>query len=255
MGTMKARSGFRRRSDKLPANIGTPGLPPVNYYLPVVVTLLSTLLLLVVVAFLTVVAVGNTTLAWNAFGTGAANAPAWFLLCGALTIIGTGLSIFFLFGVIKGVRDLAAPLNYTRGILLDKRTVAGRLAGEWIGVSPVYVGPDVALAGQVTDEQAAASVDRTQIVRPRGDAPPPRPRRGRYIAEDRISVRPDVEYAPQAATQEGPRLVFRVDQDTYSQIEPGEDVLIAHSRYLEHIFYVSHLRNGEWVSFKNKALI
>ena len=31
--------------------------------------------------------------------------------------------------------------------------------------------------------------------------------------------------------------------------------MVAHSRYLEHIYYVAHLRDGQWESFRNRALI
>jgi hypothetical protein len=30
---------------------------------------------------------------------------------------------------------------------------------------------------------------------------------------------------------------------------------VAHSRFLEHIYYVAHLRGGEWESYRNHQLI
>jgi hypothetical protein len=253
---MKSRSLLGRGKDKLPEGDAIQGLPSINYHLPVVVTLLATLILFLLVGFLTLVAFGNAANAWNASGPGTEGAtPAAFLLCGAFGLVGTALTIYFLIALVKGVRDLSAPLHYTRGTLADKRAVAGRMAGDWIGVAPSYAGPDLAVAAHVSDEQAVASVDRSQIVQPRGaqSASPVAPKRGGYLSRDRISAQ--VETAPQSLGAPGPRAVFRVDQGAYVRLQPGEEVLVAHSRFLEHIFYVAHLRDGQWESFKNKALI
>lgn len=256
MAYMKVRSLLGRDKDKMPnQDFIVQGLPPINYYLPIIVTLIATLTLFLVTAFLTLIAFGNASNAWNASGSGTEGAtPAGFLLCGSFGIIGAVMSIYFFYALIKGVRDLTTPLHYTRGSLADKRAVAGRMAGDWIGVSPQYAGPEVTKASVITDEQAAASVDRSQIVHTRstpGLRTPPK--RSSYLSRDRISTQ--VEVAPQSLGQPGPRVVFRVDQKAYAQLQPGEEILIAHSRFLEHIYYISHLRNGQWESFKNKTLI
>ncbi len=256
MASMKVRSLLGRGKDNLPRSDAIEGLPRINYYLPIVVTLLATLLLFLLVGFLTVVAFGNAANSWNASEGGTAGAtPAGFLFCGTFGLVGTALTVYFLLALIKGVRDLSSPLHYTRGTLADKRAVAGRMAGDWIGVTPAYAGPDQYMASQITDEQVAASVDRSQIVKPRGagGALPSPPRRSGYLSRDRISSQ--VEVAPASLGAPGPRVVFRIEKNAYVNLQPGEEVLIAHSRFLEHIFYVAHLRDGQWESFKSKALI
>jgi hypothetical protein len=257
MAYMKVRSLLGRNKNKLPGEeFFIKGLPPINYYPPIVVTLLATLALFLVTVFLTLVAFGNSANAWNNSGAGTEGAtPAGFLLCGSVGLFGVGLSFYFLLAIIKGVRDLGTPLHYTRGNLTDKRAVAGRMAGDWIGVTPEYAGTDINAASIVTDDQASASVDRSQIVHTRttpGLRTPPPKRRG-YLSPDRISTQ--VEVAPLSLGEPGPRVVFRIDKQAYEQLQAGEEMLVAHSRYLEHIYYISHLRDGRWESFKNKTLI
>lgn len=260
MAIMKVRSLLGRDKNQIPVDdLTVPGLPPINYYPPIVVTLLATFLLFVVTAFLTLISFGNALNSWNASDAGSGTdgaTPAGLLLCGSFGIIGTILSGYFLYALIKGIRDLSAPVHFTRGTLADKRAVAGRMAGDWIGVSPQYAGSDREAAAIITDEQSAASVDRSQIVNTRstpGVRTPPKRSSG-YLSRDRISsAQPEV--APKSLGTPGPRVVFRVDAKAYSHLEPGEEVLLAHSRFLEHIYYIAHLRNGEWESFKNKTLI
>jgi hypothetical protein len=255
---MSSKWLFRRRGDKLPVGQAQPGLPVVNYRLPLVTSLATTALLFLVLAFLTLVSVANVFRAFSPTDdTGSATLGGFF--CGVTSILGVGLCLYTLWAMMKGVRDLMTPLHYTRGSIADKRSIAGRIAGEWIGVTPSYVGPDMAIASEVTDEQAAASADRSRIVQTRG-APTPRVQpqgRGGYLAPGRISMQatPLVTDADLSDKKPSNRAVFRVDAGAYSQLKAEEEVLVAHSRFLEHIFYVAHLRDGEWESFKNNALI
>jgi hypothetical protein len=258
MASMRSKWLFRRRGDKLPVGQAQPGLPVVNYRLPLLTSLATTALLFLVLAFLTLVSVANVMRAFSATDdTGNATLGGFF--CGITSIIGLALCLYTLSAMIKGVRDLVTPMHYTRGSIADKRSIAGRIAGEWIGVSPSYVGPDIEIASQVTDDQAAASADRSRIVQTRR---PPTPRlqpqgRGGYLSPGRISIQatPLVTDADLSDDKPKNRAVFRVDAGAYSQLKADEEVLVVHSRFLEHIFYVAHLRDGEWESFKNNALI
>jgi hypothetical protein len=280
MAFMMSRS---RRAGKVPVAQAQAGLPVVNYYLPLVITLLTTTLLFLVIAFLTSISFANVAralapqkgdplnalLSWPGLSglsrlltsgdsnSGSLAGNAFF--CGITGIIGLALTLYFLWAIIKVVRDLITPMHYTRGTIADKRTIAGRVAGDWIGVLPSYVGPDIARATQISDEQSAASADRSRIVNTRSTpAPRPQPQtRGAYLSPGRISVQaaPVVTASDLADEKPAHRAVFRIDAGAFSQLHADEEVLVAHSRFLEHIFYVAHLRDGEWESYKNNALI
>ncbi|MEO8285860.1 MAG: hypothetical protein ABI670_05455 [Chloroflexota bacterium] len=245
-----------KRRDAPSSGKAIKGLPRISYYPPVVVTLLATLFVFFVVLALTVISYGNSISQWSKAGSGQdGGAAGTILFCGSVAIGGTIGSVYFLLAVIKGVRDFFTPVQFTRGTVADKRVIGGRVVGNWIGVTPEYMGTDLAAASAVTDEQAVASTDRAQIVQTRsGPAPrPPAQRRGGYLTPERISSTIVTESRSTGA--DGPRAVFRVESDSYEVLSPGEEVLVAHTRYLEHIFYVAHLRNGEWESFRNRTLI
>jgi hypothetical protein len=255
MATMKWR-GLLRPGSRVPKASAVAGLPRVNYYGPLSATIAATALIFALVLFLTLVAAGNTIGGWNrAATTDDGNALTGVLICGVFSIVGAVMSGFFLVALIKGIRDLTTPLHFTRGSLADKRVISSRLAGDWIGITASYVGSDLGTASAVDDDALAASVDRTQIVQTRNGPPPQSARRHRtgYLTPDRFSG-PIIE-EEQTTGAPGPRAVFRVDPATYEALQPGEEVLVAHSRYLEHIYFVARLRNGEWESFRNRALI
>jgi hypothetical protein len=253
------------------------GLPKVNYYLPVVVTLAATLLILAVVVVLTFMAISNTFAQWNrAAGSQQDGAILSVMLCGLLSLFGLGGLVYFVIATVKGLRDLWTPLHYTRGVVANKRTAGGRRAGNWLVVSPRYAGSDLRVASEITEEQAAASPDRSQIVQPRGSWPMansgPPTKSSSYLPASRISTsdagRPVIydrpvmttQYQPQPSDtgeeeEKVPRMVFRVDPASFKILEAGDEVLVAHSRFLEHIFYVAHLKGGEWEAFRNRELI
>ena len=248
--------GLVRPGSRVPKATAFEGLPRVNYVGPLAVTLAATALIFLFMAFLTLVAVGNTLNAWNrAAATDDGNELTGVLLCGIFSIFGTIMSAYFLVALVKGVRDLMAPLHYTRGTLADKRVISSRMAGEWIGITPSYAGPDLEAASAVNEEALAASVDRTRIVQTRNGPPANEPKRRRtgYLTPERVNI-PVIE-EDRSTGAPGPRAVFRVDPGTYAALQPGEEVMVAHSRYLEHIYYVAHLRDGQWESFRNRALI
>lgn len=254
MATMNWRALLRPGS-QAPKSAALDGLPRVNYYGPLAATLIATGLICALLVFLTMIAIGNTINGWNqAAVTDEGNALTGVLICGVFSILGTIMSVYFVIALVKGIRDLVTPLHYTRGTLADKRVISSRMAGDWIGITASYAGPDLDSASAVNEEALAASVDRTQIVQTR-NGPPAKPQRKRsgYLTPDRLAA-PIVEEEHTTGAP-GPRAVFRVDPGTYAALQPGEEVLVAHSRFLEHIYFVAHLRNGQWVSYRNRALI
>jgi len=239
-----------------PKSKSIQGLPSVRYYRPLIATMLATLFVFAISLIVTLIAIGNTVAQFTqpatADDSGSGGAS---LLCGVVSLFGLVISGYFLLAIIKGARDLMTPVQYTRGALADKRVIGGRFVGHWFGVVPSYIGPDLETASAVSDDEAAASADRAQIVQTR-NAPATRPpdrKRGGYLSPGRISS--TVETDPQATEKPERRIIFRADPAAYDALRPGEQVLVAHSRFLEHIYFVAHLRDGEWESFSNKALI
>jgi hypothetical protein len=243
---------------EVPPSKAIQGLPRVGYFAPVVATLAATAFVFLIVLALTLIAIGNATSSLSQSGASSdTDNGGGALFCGVLAIVGVVACVYFMFAIVKGVRDLVTPIQFTRGPLADKRVIGGRFVGNWIGVIRSYVGPDLETASAVTDEQAAASADRNQIVQTR-NPPPPRPserKRGGYLSRDRLTSTLVTDVKASAAIPPGQRAVFRLDPAAYDTLTPGEEVLVAHSRFLEHIYYVAHLRDGEWESFRNRALI
>jgi hypothetical protein len=81
------------------------------------------------------------------------------------------------------------------------------------------------------------------------------PRQGTYLNPDRISSRKDAAPAEEGSKPEKPYVIFRVDFASRMGLTPGDEVIVAHSRHLQHIYYIARLRNGEWEAHRNKALI
>jgi hypothetical protein len=231
------------------------GLPNIRYYPPLIATLSATLFVFLIAFVLTLIAIGNTVAQSTQPSTGDdSGSGSASLLCGVVALVGLAASAYFLFALIKGVRDLFTPLQYTRGSLADKRVIGGRFVGNWLGVVPSYIGPSLESASTVSDEEAATSADRSQIVQTRNTPPAPADRRrSPYLSPGRISS--TLETDPLASGKPDRRSIFRADPAVYEALRPGEQVLVAHSRFLEHIYYIAHLRDGEWESNRNKALI
>jgi hypothetical protein len=235
------------------------GLPTIRYYRPIVATILATLLIIIVVGILTLAALAKTLSQFNpANSINPDDGTPIVGFCGILTLIGLASLVYFILALVKGLRDLRTPVYYARGVMLDKRVLGGRKMGTWMGVAVRYAGPDLETARVITDDQRAASPDRTKIFQPRGETTVPTyaprtKRSGSYLPTDRISSRNATSQAPRDPSV--PRIVFRVDAASFEALDPDEEVLIAYSRHLEHIFYVAHLRGGEWESWVNKQLI
>ncbi len=213
-----------------------------NYYPPMVVTLLAAVFLLVVLVLLTLITgLAAITQIGRVSNNEAAGSGLTLIGCGLVSLLCLAATVFFMWSVIKGVRDLFTPLYYTRGVVADKRVIGGRRSGTWLGVFPRYSGTDLAVASQ-----AEGYGGRSRGAQPQA-ASPPRKSSG-YLSADRIS-------AEAASDSLAPRRIFRVDPASHAALQAGDEVLVAHSRFLEHIFYVARLNDGEWESYRNKALI
>ncbi len=224
------------------------GLPRVNYYLPTVVTLLAAVVLALAAGGASLIALLTAVTELEKVSNNEVGASQSTLgLCGLVGIGGLLATVYFAIAAVKGVRDLFTPLYFTRGAMADKRVIGGRRAGSWLAVLPRYAGPDLALASQLTAKQRAPEPDRSEAAREPDKAT--RKTSG-YLSADRIST----EEAA-ALDVKSHRALFRVDPAAHAALQPGDEVLVAHSRFLEHIFYVAHVKNGEWEAFRNKALI
>lgn len=246
-------------------------LPRVSYYPPIIATLLAAVLLFGITGgigllgvFNAISELGRASERGSTFSFGAG-------LCGIVGIAILAAAAYFLMAVVKGVRDLSGGIYFTRGAVIEGRKIDERKARNWLLVIPSYVGADATSATSVTDEQRAASVDRTQIVQPRFEPPVkrrlfdrtpelrgeigPAPRQAGYLTPDRISAQKEPSVGERENENSTPHVVFRVDFATRAGFAPDEEVIVAHSRYLQHIFYIARLRNGEWEIHRNKALI
>ena len=222
------------------------GLPQVNYYPPVVITLIAATFLLVVLVLLTLITGLTAITQVGRVGNNESPGSGLTLVaCGLVSLLCLGATAFFVWSVIKGVRDLFTPRYYTRGVVADKRVIGGRRAGTWLGVFPSYSGSDLSVASQAASPQPSGYGGRSRGAQGQGGATS-RKSSG-YLSADRISA-DEGETTPT-------RRIFRVDPASHAVLQAGDEVLVAHSRFLEHIFYVARLNEGEWESYRNRALI
>ena len=224
-------------------------------------------MLVVVLGFVALVTLSATFQQWDRFNRGdAEQSPFSLAVCGLTGLVSLLATAYLVTAVIKALRDLSAPIVYTRGTVVEKRDVRGRKPSNWLMVAPTYVGPDLSQASAVSDEHRQASrpsSEQSRIYHPRyasddKEQPSAQATSGSYLPASRIST----DQAAPASTSEldssqrHPRgILFRVDKLSSDLLDANEEVLVAHSRYLQHVFFVSHLRGGEWESFPNKQLI
>ncbi len=244
-------------ASSVPRREGTPvkGLPRMNYYLPVIVTFLASVFSFLLIALLMIFAIFNVS---TQVGRIAAGGQGGSILgtafCGVAALVCAIGTVYFFIAVIKGFRDIFSPVYYTRGTVADKRVMGGRKSGTWLGVIPRYTGPDLTEASAVTEEQRLAHPDRSQVFEPRYSPKKPEPspmmKHGSYLPADRISASRTIDPADLPL-----RVIFRVDPASHAALQPDDEVLLAHTRYLQHIFYVARLTGGDWESYVNKALI
>jgi hypothetical protein len=256
---METRLPEASAQSALAAGKPVQGLPKISYYPPIIATLMAAVFIFVVLAVLTTFALLRLLTQIQYMMSGSEVSVVSLGICGLVTCLLLVSTWYFATAVLKGIRDLWTPVYYTRGTLVNRRDAGTRRTTNWLVVTPRYAGPDLSIAAEVTDEQRAASPDRSLIFQPRFTSRSPHPRHpsltpagaSGYLPPDRISAsagRHEDEERP-------PRVAFRVDGIPLATLEAEEEILLAHSRYLQHIFYVAHLRGGEWESFRNKALI
>jgi hypothetical protein len=258
-GLPSSSSSARAQAARDLRDAPVPGLPTIRYHRPIIATILATLLIIIVLGILTLASLAKTLSQFDpANNINPDDATPVVGFCGVLSLIGIVALVYFILALVKGLRDLSSPVYYARGVMLDKRVLGGRKTGTWMGIAVRYAGPDLETAQVITDDQRAASPDRSKMFQPRGETTvatytPRTKRAGSYLPTDRISSRNATSQAPRDTSI--PRIVFRVDAASFEALDPDEEVLIAYSRHLQHIFYVAHLRGGEWESWVNKQLI
>ena len=254
---------IRKEKRATPSDVrGVEGLPVISYHLPLVVTTLSALVIFLATGFLAILSISIIVQFVTRSTSAVGNDPVFIgCICAPLAVTFLGATVYFLGAIIKGVRDLFKPVHYTRGTVSERTPGAGRRSGTWLYVNARYAGPDLAMASHVTEEQRAASPDRSQIVQPRFTPDPTlsgkrgaRGRTGSYLPADRLTADLKALEAPEPGSLPPP-ILFRVDAAAHAALKPDDEVLIAHSPYLEHVYYVSRLKEGEWESFPNKVLI
>jgi hypothetical protein len=260
-----------------PTASGQPGtgLPRFNYLAPVLATLLAAVFLFLVLALLAIAGVLNTVTQFTrVINNEQGGSPIWGGACGLITLALLAGAYYFLTAILKGVRDLAAKPLFTRGSVAPRAKVDSRKAANWLVLEPEYAGADLMTASAVTDEQRAASVDRSEIFQPRFSSPgsvrfDPRDaglrdelktaaRTEGYLRPDRISAKEPEQALAEAEASEGPtgpRVVFRIDFASAAGFAPGDEMLVAHSRFLQHVYYVARLRSGQWELYRNRSLI
>ncbi len=255
-----------------------PGLPRIRYYPPIVATLLAAIFIFAIVATLCVVTALN---AFTQLGRVSQHEPDSSLasvgFCGIISLVLLAGAVYFFLAVIKGIRDLGARIYYTRGTVMERPAMSARRVKDWLLVDPTYSGPDMRQASILTDEQIATSADRSQIVQPRGMKGLPRiagkssdnrefgtstgpvstSKPSAYLSPERISASASVEKPLISSGDEvrKPHVIFRTDFASHAKLGAGEEVIVAHSPYLQHLYYVARLTNGEWEVYRNRGLI
>jgi hypothetical protein len=241
--------------------VGVPGLPQVSYAGPLVANLLITLGMLLLFLTIGLITAGAAySQIQRSLNGDPTSSPVLGGFCGFVSLASLAAVGFLAFVTARIIRDLRTPLQYARGGVMDKRSIGGRNVGNWLAVGVRYIGPSLEEASALTDQQRAAAPDRSQVVQPRFE--PSKPSRsknpqtgGSYLPAERIYASQEAESKASTQDTDSNRVVFRVDPVSFGVLEPGDEVLIAHSRHLQHIYYVAHLRGGDWESYKNKQLI
>jgi hypothetical protein len=265
MSAANKRAGVEGSAVRSGKYTPVPGLPHINYRGPLLFALGTSLILLFVLIAMGIItgATGYTQMSRSLAGD--ANTSLVFGgMCGLVSLASLVAVGFLVTVLVKVVRDLQGRPIYARGEVLDKRSIGGRNIGNWLAVGVSYIGPDKEEASHLTAAQRNA--DRSLRFQPRfsrtsAPIPPPptvgkriEPLPGSYLPPERVLV--GKEAAKEAEEEEkANRVVFRVDPASFGVLETGDEVIVAHSRFLEHIYYVAHLRGGEWESYRNHQLI
>jgi hypothetical protein len=249
--------------------------PPINYRLPLLATIASTLVVMVLFAIL-----AFFTAAWSLrqFTTPEGEGVGSLLisgLCGLATLALVAGLLYFSLALIKGVRDLTAPIARLPGYIERKYTGMGRTGGFWIvvqpGERPALASP-TPLATPLGSSPSPASAPAPVASAPKAPAPRPAPAPvgdgfGAALEEVARHTRsttpapapnpaaPAPLQNPKSKIQNSTARIFRVDKPVYNALRDGEPVTVAYSPFLEHVYYVEHLEAGEPVALRNTSLI
>ena len=246
--------------------------PRVNYLLPIVATLAATLLVMGVVGLLAFFA---AALSIRQLTTPTDDTPSAVLssgLCGLVAVVLLVSLLFFFTALLNGVRDLGQPLQQSTGRVVRKYTGMGRTGGFWIVVAPddadEHTAPPAPPPGTTPAAPAVPSYsqeDAPSVPRsgPIVQAAPPTaagtfgaglagvgPRRPANAPLSPVADLPPAE----PLTPPGSR-TFRIDKAVYEALREDERITVAYSRYLEHIYYISHPDGDEQLVLRNTSLI
>jgi hypothetical protein len=218
----------------------------VNYQAPLWATIgASTVLLLVAGALATVSLIGLFNLVVNEHDAMTA------IFCGLLNLVLlTGIG-FFTVALTKGVRDLITPMQLVNGLIVDHSYRQQRGGGAYWLVVDTEAEPEPAPVMRYIpmSQSKALKNDDTRLVfgaNPSpGDADLPNPTEddpARLFARDERLTLPTI-------------LRFRVDKPVYESLRLNDRVTIAHSRYLQHVYYVQQWEGNHGVVLKNRSLL
>ncbi len=215
----------------------------VSYNTPLVATIAASLVLLLVVIFLAAIGLGNTiTLIHQEDGLSAA-------FCGVVTLVLLVGVAFFATAVIKGVRDLFTPLQLSTGLIVELTARAQRGGGAyWVMIDPDLEAETPAPVGHYIplSESPALGLDHTRRVFgvPSNTDPAPEP-----------EPEPEPDLDAILRGDKGHLLRFRVDKPVHQSLRLDERVSIAHSRYLQHVYYVQQWQGNSSVVLQNRSLL
>ena len=220
----------------------------VNYAAPLWATISASLLLVLVVGFLAILSfTGLINLIVNEHDGFTA------LFCGLLNLILFAGLAFFVVAITKGVRDLSTPLQLTNGLIVDHSYRQQRGGGAyWLVVDTDAQSEPAPVMRYIPMSQSKAlKNDNTRLVfgaNPSADdpdIPAPAP------AEDD----PKQIFARNERLTLPTILRFRVDKPVYESLRLNDRVTIAHSRFLQHVYYVQQWEGNQGVVLKNKSLL
>ncbi len=220
----------------------------VNYAAPLWATISASLLLVAVVGFLAILSfTGLINLLVNERDGFTA------LFCGLLNLLlFTGLA-FFAVAITKGARDLGTPMQLTNGLIVDHSYRQQRGGGAyWLVVDTDAQSEPAPIMRYIPMAQSKAlKNDNTRLVFGVNPAP----------ADPDVPTPAPAEDDPNQIFARNERLTmptilrFRVDKPLYESLRLNDRVTIAHSRYLQHVYYVQQWEGNHGVVLKNKSLL
>lgn len=220
----------------------------VNYQAPLWATIASSALLLLVVGFLTFISL-------NGLYDLIANQRDGFtaIFCGLLDFVFLAGVIFFVLAIFKGIRDLATPMQYANGMIVDHSARQRWGGGAYWLVLDTDTEAEAAPTGIMhyvpLAQSKALRDDRTRRVfgadpEPDAPAPPVAPidDPARLFANNERLSRPTI-------------LRFRVDKPVYEALRLNDRVTIAYSRNLQHVYYVQQWEGNSGAVLYNRSLL